>query len=62
MLCDTTPAVLKFTIQALEASVLRGMDAIHIGAAQLCEADVFVFADARLFAAARAAGLKVVAL
>ena len=62
MLCDTTPAVLQFAIQVLEASALRGMDAIHIGAVQLCAADVFVSADARPCAAARAAGLKVLAL
>lgn len=58
-LCDT---VIQFAIQALESSALRGMDPIHIGAAQLCEADVFVSADARQCAAARDAGLKVVAL
>ena len=47
LLCDTTPALLQLAVQALETSMLRGMDAIHIGAAQLCEADVFVSADAR---------------
>ena len=62
LLCDTTPALLQLAVQALETSTLRGMDAIHIGAAQLCEADVFVSADARQCEAARATGLQVVAL
>lgn len=62
LLCDTTPALLQLAVRALEASTLRGMDAIHIGAAQVCEADVFVSADARQCEAARATGLQVVAL
>ena len=61
-LCATTPAVLQFAIQALESSALRGVDAIHIGAVKLCEADVFVSADTRQCAVARSAGLKVVTL
>lgn len=62
MLCDTTPELLQFAVQALEASSLRGMDAIHIGAAQACEAQVFISADARQCAAAQVAGLQVIAL
>ena len=62
LLCDSTPAVLQLAVLALEASSLRGMDAIHIAAAQVCEADVFVSADARQCAAAQTAGLHVVAL
>jgi predicted nucleic acid-binding protein len=61
-LCDTSPQLLKLAVQALEASALRGMDAIHIGSAQVCEADVFVSANARQCDAARAVGLQVVAL
>ena len=61
-LCETTPALLQLAVQALEGSPLRGMDAIHIGAAQVCEAEVFVSADARQCSAARLAGLQVVAL
>ena len=60
MLCDTTPELLQRAVQALETSPLRSMDAIHIGAAQVCEADVFVSADTRQCAAARAMGLQVV--
>ena len=56
------PAALQLAVLALEASSLRGMDAIHIAAAQVCEADVFVSADARQCAAARIARLNVVAL
>lgn len=62
LLCDTTPKLLQRAVQALEASTLRGMDAIHIGAAQESEAEVFVSADARQCVAAKAAGLQVVAL
>ena len=47
--------------RALEQNNLRGMDAIHMGAAQLSKADVFVSAAARQCAAARSAGLQVVA-
>lgn len=61
-LCDTTPELLQRAVQALEAHTLRGMDAIHIGAAQVAEVDVFVSADARQCTAASAAGLHVVAL
>lgn len=62
LLCDTTPAALQLAVLALEASSLRGMDALHIAAAQVCEADVFVSADARQCAAAQTAGLNVAAL
>lgn len=61
-LCDTSPKLLQLAVRALEGSSLRGMDVIHIGAAQVCEADVFVSADARQCEAARAAGLQVVTL
>ena len=56
LLCDTTPQLLQRAVRALESSTLRGMDAIHIGAAQEAEAEVFVSADARQCIAARAAG------
>lgn len=62
MLCDTTPALLHRAVQALETSPLRGMDAMHIGAAVVAQADVFLSADARQCSAARSAGLKVVAV
>lgn len=62
MICDTTPQVIGHSIHALEKHPLRGMDAIHIGAAVVCEAEVFVSADARQCKAARALGLKVVSV
>lgn len=62
LICDTTPQVIGHSIQALEKHPLRGMDAIHIGAAVVSEAEVFVSADGKQCAAARALGLKVVAV
>lgn len=60
MICDITPLVIRHSIAALEASPLRGMDAIHLGAALACSAEVFVSADARQCAAANQFGLRVV--
>jgi uncharacterized protein len=60
LLCDTTPAVISHAVKALENHVLRGMDAIHIGAALACKADTFVSGDQRQALAAQAAGLHVV--
>lgn len=45
-------------IAAMRLSVLRGMDALHIGTAQSARVDLFVTADKRQAAAAQAAGLK----
>ncbi len=60
--CDLTPAVLGQAVSSLESSVLRGMDAIHIGSAVVLQADVFVSADARQREAATRAGLRVEAV
>jgi predicted nucleic acid-binding protein len=60
--CDLTPAVLGQAVSSLETSVLRGMDAIHIGSAVVLQADVFVSADARQLEAAARAGLRVEAV
>lgn len=59
-ICDLTPEVMRHTIISLENSVLRGMDAIHIGSALALKADIFVSADTRQCAAAEQAGLTVV--
>lgn len=59
LLCDVTPSVLKHSVHALESSVLRGMDAIHVGCARAMDADVFVTSDQRQAQAARGAGLRV---
>jgi hypothetical protein len=57
--CDLTPQVLAHAIARLEDSVLRGMDALHIGSAVTLKADVFVSADRRQCDAAARAGLRV---
>lgn len=61
-ICDLTPAILAQSIASLEANVLRGMDAIHIGSAVALQADVFVSADARQRDAAGKTGLRVEAV
>ena len=58
-ICDLTPAVLVQAIFSLEKSVLRGMDAIHIGSAIALKVDVFVSADKRQLEAATRMGLQV---
>lgn len=60
VLCETSPQVVQRAIAALEAHRLRAMDALHIAAALVGTADVFVSADARQCAAAAALGLEVV--
>lgn len=60
LICDTTPQVIQHAVRALESNPLRGMDAIHIGAAIACDAEVFISADARQCAAAKRAGLRAV--
>ena len=62
LVCDTTPEVMQSAVNVLEASALRGMDAIHIGAALACSAEVFVSADRRQCDAAKHVGLTVVAV
>lgn len=58
-ICDLAPAVLKQAVSSLEASVLRGMDAIHIGSAVVLQANIFISADKRQCEAAALAGLQV---
>ncbi len=62
LICDTTPQVIRQSVQALERHPVRGMDAIHLGAAVISAAEVFISADMRQCAAAEALGLRVVAL
>jgi len=54
--------VLLGSIRLLESSSLRASDAIQISSALAWRADVFVSADARQCAAAKAAGLDVIRL
>ena len=58
-ICDLTPEVLAQSIASLETTILRGMDAIHIGSAVALKADVFITADQRQCDAAIRAGLRV---
>lgn len=62
LICDTTPQVIQHAVKALENHTLRGMDAIHLGAALACTAEVFISDDARQCRAAGAFGLQVVSL
>jgi predicted nucleic acid-binding protein len=62
LICETTAAVIQHAVRALEAHPLRGMDAIHIGAALVCGAEVFLSADTRQCQAAAGLGIQVVAL
>jgi uncharacterized protein len=62
LICDTTPQVIHQAVRALELQPLRGMDALHIGAALGCSAEVFISADSRQCDAAKALGLEVVGL
>ena len=62
LICDTTPQVIQHAVKVLENHTLRGMDAIHLGAAVVCAAEVFISADARQRRAAEAFGLQVVSL
>jgi predicted nucleic acid-binding protein len=54
--------VLLQSIHLLESFPLRASDALQISSALVWQADMFVSADARQCAAAKAAGLQVVAL
>lgn len=60
VVCELSAQVVQRAIAALEAHPLHAMDALHIAAALVGTADVFVSADARQCAAAGALGLQVV--
>lgn len=62
ILYEISPQVVQRAIAVLEAQPLRAMDAIHLGAALVAGADVFVSADERQCAAAMQLGLDVVSL
>lgn len=59
-LVDLTPEVLRYALIGLEQSVLRGMDAVHLGSARALKVDLFISADVRQCVAATEAGLKVI--
>jgi uncharacterized protein len=52
-----TPEVIRLSINALETSAVRAMDALHIGCALACGAALFATADRRQRTAAMEAGL-----
>ncbi len=62
LVCDTSPQVVQQAVAALESAPLRALDALHVAAARTVGADLFVSADARQCAAARAVGLEVVSI
>jgi predicted nucleic acid-binding protein len=51
-ICYVTPEVVTQTIRCLENSVLRAMDALHLGCALAVEPDLFVSSDRRQIEAA----------
>ncbi|MEY2342259.1 type II toxin-antitoxin system VapC family toxin [Acidithiobacillus sp. IBUN Pt1247-S3] len=60
LICEMAPPVIQRAVHALEQYPLRGMDAIHVGAALAANADRFLSADQRQCLAAQALGLNVV--
>jgi len=48
----------RSALRALEVSTMRGMDALHVGAALAAGVDLFVTADIRQFNGAQTLGLK----
>jgi predicted nucleic acid-binding protein len=59
LICNITPSVIKQSIQILESSKVRSLDAIHIACALEFEAEAFVSSDIQQLSAAKKAGLKV---
>jgi predicted nucleic acid-binding protein len=53
-----TAQIERLAIAAMRIAPLRGMDALHIGTAQGARVDLFVTADRKQAAAARALGLQ----
>lgn len=62
LVVDVSEPVVPATVRCLEASPLRGLDAIHLGTAIACSVDLFVTADNQQARAARAQGLEVARL
>ena len=59
---ELTPNVIAATVTVLETSAVRAANAMHVAAATVWEAELFVSADRQQLAAARKAGLRVKAL
>jgi predicted nucleic acid-binding protein len=58
VIINLTPDVMHSSIEVLEKTRVRTMDAIHVACAMAWEADLFASSDYRQITAARAAGLK----
>ncbi len=58
MVVQLTPEVVGFSLNLLEESPLRTMDALQVASALAWGADLFCSADSRQLASARRAGLK----
>jgi predicted nucleic acid-binding protein len=56
---DLVPPVIAACVEIVEMSSVRAADALHVAAARVWQAHLFVSADERQLAAARKAGLKV---
>ena len=57
LVVQLTPEVVRFSLELLEGSPLRTMDALQVASALAWEADLFCSADSRQVSAARRAGL-----
>jgi uncharacterized protein len=58
VILQLTPEVVATAVTLLENHPLRAMDALHIAGALVWQADLFVTADRRQFAAAQQSGLN----
>ena len=59
LICNITPSVIKQSIDILESSKVRTLDALHVACALEFEAETFVSSDIQQLSAANKAGLKV---
>ena len=59
LVCDVAADVIAKSVEALEQNTLRGMDAIHVGTADIMRCDLFVSSDVRQCDAATRIGLTV---
>ena len=62
IIVDLTPEVIAESVVAIKASPVRAADALHVAAAKVWGAELFVSADDRQLVAAKKAGLRVMAV
>jgi predicted nucleic acid-binding protein len=58
VIINLTPEIIHSSIEVLESTSVRTLDALHIACALACEADLFASADHRQLDAAKTLGLK----